>query len=403
MPFTNAVPNPAWRDSLLVDEFSGSVWITNGPLTVSNLFSSATNVGAVVFGGASDLYEPIDINMPLVMDLPTATFGSHSSLIASFDYFSNHRLGFAEIFGQYPSLMHAAGSSFAIAQAGVADLTQISSVNQSYTNELIFNANSTVEVPKFLILDTGAEDSGGGLVLTNSQQTTQINGNTNGFYEANVQNFNNGTNASSDVVATAPDGSESLNFIDMGINSGTFFGFIGVTNDGYLYVMGTNNATAPGGNLWIGTAQTNKVINFIGLPATAPGGTLNGETNILTITPSNAVFNVVSLPGNPTATFSVVNTNWILGGKYSFPYPVIVNAKAALTETGVAGQSDLELEIIGNTTNQSAETTLITSLAGTKTNTIVGFIPANATFDFTNRSAGAGDSAAVSGGQYIIQ
>lgn len=101
--------------------------------------------------------------------------------------------------------------------------------------------------------------------------------------------------------------------------------------------------------------------------------------------------------------FIIVNTNWILGGKYSFPYPIQVSANACLTASAVAGSCDLELEIIGNTTNRSAVQTTALSVAGSYTNFISGFVPANATFDFTNRSSGAGDSATINGGQYIIQ
>ena len=101
---------------------------------------------------------------------------------------------------------------------------------------------------------------------------------------------------------------------------------------------------------------------------------------------------------------TVVATNWILGGKYSFPYPVTINASAVLTVAGVAGSACLALEVNGITTNNVCTPTIVTTLVTPPaTNYIGGLIPANTIFDFTNRSAGAGDSAAVLGGTYMIQ
>jgi hypothetical protein len=86
----------------------------------------------------------------------------------------------------------------------------------------------------------------------------------NSYRQLNIKNTNAGSSASSDIVATANNGNETTNFIDMGINSSTYSdaAFAASALDGYLY----NN----GGNLFIGTATAAKGIRFhVGGTATA--------------------------------------------------------------------------------------------------------------------------------------
>jgi hypothetical protein len=75
-------------------------------------------------------------------------------------------------------------------------------------------------------------------------------GNLNNYLQNNIQNTNQGVSASSDIVATANNGNESSNYIDMGINSQNYnAGFIGEANDAYLYSIANN--------LHIGNANDN--------------------------------------------------------------------------------------------------------------------------------------------------
>jgi hypothetical protein len=81
-------------------------------------------------------------------------------------------------------------------------------------------------------------------------------GSINNYLQLNVQNQSNGAGASSDIVATADNGDESNNYIDMGINSSTHTtGFFGGANDAYLYNMGQN--------LYVGTGTSGKVLAFM--------------------------------------------------------------------------------------------------------------------------------------------
>ena len=67
-------------------------------------------------------------------------------------------------------------------------------------------------------------------------------GNTNNYLQVNIQNRSSGTAASSDIVATNNLGSESGNYIDMGINSTGFAtgGILGAPNTAYLYATGND-------------------------------------------------------------------------------------------------------------------------------------------------------------------
>ncbi len=97
------------------------------------------------------------------------------------------------------------------------------------------------------------------------------------YAQLNIKNIHRGTQASSDIVATAPNGDENANYIDMGINSSTFNGLIGGGNDGYLY--------STGNDLWIGNTTSNKTIKLF------TDGT--GSTSVrMTISSASTTFNV---------------------------------------------------------------------------------------------------------------
>ena len=71
-----------------------------------------------------------------------------------------------------------------------------------------------------------------------------------------MQNTNAGKGTISDVVATADNGNETTNFIDIGINSsGNMVNFFGSLNNGYLFT-----ATE---DLLIGTTAVSKYITFL--------------------------------------------------------------------------------------------------------------------------------------------
>ena len=103
-------------------------------------------------------------------------------------------------------------------------------------------------------------------LLVNSAGTTVNNidayGDINNSLKVNIQNFSSGTGASSDIVATNNTGTETTNYINLGINSSgyaTAAYSITDANDGYLYNVGNN--------LVIGTglsSSTKSIIFFTG-------------------------------------------------------------------------------------------------------------------------------------------
>jgi sRNA-binding regulator protein Hfq len=132
-----------------------------------------------------------------------------------------------------------------------------------------------------------------------------------------LKNHYQGANSSADIVAVANNGDDSVNYIDMGINSNVYANVdYAVTgfNDGYMYVNG--------GNLVIGTQTAAKVINFF------TGGTSNinrirgtvsdsGLSMVGNVTANNvigvtaAIGGTVSASGNVTAVGNVIGGNLV--------------------------------------------------------------------------------------------
>lgn len=96
-----------------------------------------------------------------------------------------------------------------------------------------------------------------------------ISSNQNGYSQFNLRNTNTGSSASGDLVITTDNGTDTTNFIDLGINN-TGFNDAGWTVngalDGYLYSANTN--------LSVGVAFTNRYLSFFA------GGTLAANEKI---------------------------------------------------------------------------------------------------------------------------
>lgn len=97
-----------------------------------------------------------------------------------------------------------------------------------------------------------------------SNTVSQFSGSDPSFLQVNMQNFN--ATGSGDYIVTGDKGTNSNNYIDMGLNGSNFqtnytVGSAFLPNDGYLYVQGTGNNAV--GNLLIGTTSPNTRINFV--------------------------------------------------------------------------------------------------------------------------------------------
>jgi hypothetical protein len=153
-----------------------------------------------------------------------------------------------------------------------------------------------VNMEKFLV-DAGS---------TAANPATSINvinarGFLNSYLQLNIQNKSDGNLASSDLVATADNGDETTNYVDLGINSsGNASGYFGGPNDSYLYNVGQNfliGAGTAGKSLVFmtggGTQADNERMRIngtgnVGIGTTTPTqkldvtGTVNATTGFLT-------------------------------------------------------------------------------------------------------------------------
>ena len=95
---------------------------------------------------------------------------------------------------------------------------------------------------------------------TSSYNVISGKGNLNSYLQLNIQNLNAGITASSDVVATANNGTETTNYVDMGINGENFVhqpGYsVGYANDSYLLSVANDH--------WIGSSTEGKITIFTG-------------------------------------------------------------------------------------------------------------------------------------------
>lgn len=159
----------------------------------------------------------------------------------------------------------------------------VSSYYANTTNaptQMLINENGNVAIGT-TTFDASAPEK----LLVDGGTTTNYNlivgkGDINNYLQLNIQNENNGNAASSDIVATANNGSESTVYIDMGINSqgyATGAGILNGSNTAYLY--------ATGNNFFIGNGAQNKDLIFF----TNTGATGANGTEKMRITPGGTV------------------------------------------------------------------------------------------------------------------
>jgi hypothetical protein len=206
-----------------------------------------------------------------------------------------------------------------------------------------------------------------------------------GYAQVNAQNLNSGNAASTDIILTSDNGSDTANYLDLGINSSTYnqaaFNITGV-GDGYLYVQ--NN------DLTIGTAgaadTTNDLIFHTGGTTTSQERiriTKTGVTTINNVTNANvSINNASSGTGTTSIHNNTTNTAALAIGNTAAPATVGASTLGITT----TGQVDLN--------SSTAKTSNINTGSGAVTTTIgnAGTVAINGTTNVTGTTTIAGNS-----------
>ena len=207
-----------------------------------------------------------------------------------------------------------------------------------------------------------------------------ISSNQNGYSQFNLRNANTGYNASGDLVITTDNGTDTTNFIDLGINNTGFSTSSWTINgslDGYLYSSNTNFS--------VGVAFTNRYLSFfaggtlaanekmrmtdtgVGIGTTNTSNTLQVGTGI-TFTASG-----INVTGIVTAT-SFVGSGANLTG--------ISSVSFATTSFGLSGSPAILVSSVGvNTTSASSKLYVSGNAAGNVVG--LGSTSGTVTLDFT--------------------
>lgn len=252
------------------------------------------------------------------------------------------------------SLLGNSGTNYATNFLGTTDNTSIR-LRTNNTQGMILDSLGNVGIgtapgftvgsaqEKFLV-DAGSTSSFNAIVAR---------GTVNNYFQMNIQNKSNGNTGSSDVVATADNGTELINYIDFGINgSGNSQNVFGNPDDAYLYTTGNN--------LLIGTGTAGQSLVFM------TGGTTqsanermriigSGNVGIGTIAPATALHvfgtNPLTLTGVQvgTTTDSILTIASGTVRKLAF---ATVSSGASWSLTGNAGTSNAT-NFLGTTDNVS--------------------------------------------------
>lgn len=115
-----------------------------------------------------------------------------------------------------------------VRMSSAARTTFIVSASTSATNVGINSPNFDVTNPEALFV------SGSTINIVSGEA------NINNYAQLNIINLSNGANSSADIVATNNTGTETGNFVNLGINGSNYGGAVGANNEAYLYNTGSN-------------------------------------------------------------------------------------------------------------------------------------------------------------------
>jgi len=201
-----------------------------------------------------------------------------------------------------------------------------------------------------------------------SNVVAQFSGNVNSYSQINFENINSGNRASTDYIATADNGNDTSNYVNMGIASSTYsypdFSGYG-PNDAYLH--------NDGGNLILNPESSGKTIKMM------VGGTASGNV-VVTVSSTGAnITGTLNATGNANVgnigTAAVVATGNITGG--NLVTTGLVSAGTTITATGNVAGGNLttagQVVATGNVTGGNViATDLVTGANVTATANVTG-------------------------------
>lgn len=335
---TNATANNSNAIAIGSNATLANKTVTNAPSAIAignSAVSSSTNAIAIGTGASTGF----SLTNPVAIGASSLVNGSNGVAIgngANISFISN-----AMALGAGASASNTANNSSAIGYNASATLA----------NEIILGDRSNTA----LSVGIGTEGFSGTnreKLLVDAGTTTSVNaivgkGSIDSYLQLNIQNNSAGTSSSSDVVATANNGNETSNYIDMGINGGNYAGGVmGAANDGYLYTMGNN--------FLIGTANASKSVVFM------TGGTTQSTNERMRIDGNG---NVGIGTNAPTSTLHLagsealpITTKTVTYTATASDYTIVCNNAGAITinlpaAAGCAGRIYVVKKISGAALN----------------------------------------------------
>lgn len=192
-------------------------------------------------------------------------------------------------------------ASVSLGSQKIINLLNPTNPQEAATKNYVDTANA-LKVAKSGDTMTGALLMGlnGTTPLSIANPALNASNSANGVVQLNIQNQSSGSSASSDLVATADTGTDSINYIDIGINSSTYSDAaynIGGPLDSYVY--------SNGGNLSIGTQSTKDLVFHT-------DGTTSSKER-MRITAAGGV--TIQAPGNTTKSVMTVDATQTVTNK----------------------------------------------------------------------------------------
>lgn len=222
-------------------------------------------------------------------------------------------------------------ASYALSSAingGTANYIPFWVNSNTISSSAIYQQGSTISINTSSFTTLSPE-----VLFLNQANTSSFNlmtgvGLVNNYFQINVKNNGSGVSSSSDIVATANNGTETSLFIDMGINGSGFTGNgngLGQANDAYLYSTGKN--------LYLGNLTTSSLYFFSNQSGT-PDMVLTGSR--FGIGKSGNLNATLDINGNEIISGSSTATLGYTGSLFgSSSYALAINESASYTWGGI--------------------------------------------------------------------